>query len=179
MDTWWETNKEQLRQRAKETLAALSVEDKKQQSEYICQQLHQYINEYNTRAVFIPFGYEPNIFAFVQQLWEQNKTVLIPQLDGEQLRLAHYTHESVIAQWVYGEWIISNPVWHDWSLDVCLIPWLVFDKQWQRIGHGKWRYDRFLASHTCYRIGVWYKEIIRESIAHDKWDQQMHVVIAN
>jgi len=50
-----------LRTRAKQTLAALSPEDKKQQSERICQKLYAHINTYTSRAVFIPFGYEPDI----------------------------------------------------------------------------------------------------------------------
>ncbi len=178
MDTWWETNKEQLRQRAKNTLATLSAEEKKQQSEHIYQKLYEYIDKYNSRAVFIPFGYEPDIFPFVQHLWEQNKTVLIPQLDGEQLRLAHYTYESIREQWVYGEWVIQNPIWYEWALDVCLIPWLVFDRQWRRIGHGKWWYDRFLATNSCYRIGVGFAQIIVEKIPHDTHDQKMDTIIA-
>jgi len=71
-----------LRQRAKQTLAALSPEDKKQQSKIICNSLKKYSDQYNTWAVFIPFTYEPDIFPFVEQLRNQNKTVLIPQLDG-------------------------------------------------------------------------------------------------
>lgn len=177
MDTWWEISKDNLRQRAKQTLAILSAEDKKQQSDHICQQLCEYINGYNNRAAFIPFDYEPNIFPFVEKLRNQNKTVLIPQLDGEQLRLAYYKPESIITQWTYGEWIIENPVWYEWSIDVCLVPWLVFDKQWQRIGHGKWRYDRFLAKNNCYRIGIGFAQITVEKIPHDTHDQKMDAII--
>jgi len=179
MDISWETSKEQLRQRAKKTLASLSPEDKKKQSEYVCEKLYEYINTYNNRAVYLPFSYEPDIFSFVQQLREQQKVVLLPQLDGDTLRLAYYTRDSIIVQWTYGEWIIQNPVWYDWPVDVCLIPWLVFDSQWRRIGHGKWWYDRFLATNSCYRIGLWYKEIMKESIPHDHWDQKMDVIIAD
>ena len=178
MDTWWETNKEQLRSRAKQTLVALSLENKKQQNITICTALEKYLTKYKTWAVFIPFGYEPDIFPFVQQFWEQNKTVLVPQINDNWLRLAYYNADSIISEWIYGEWIIKNPVWYEWSIDVCLVPWLVFDRQWRRIGHGKWYYDKFLAKNTCYRIGVGYKEIMRENIPHDNFDQKMDTVIS-
>jgi 5-formyltetrahydrofolate cyclo-ligase len=102
----------------------------------------------------------------------------VPQIDGASLRLAYYNADSVISQWVYGEWIIKNPLWYDWSLDVCLIPWLAFDRQCNRLGHGKWYYDRFLAANTCFRIGVGYRESIIEKIPCDKWDQTMDIVIS-
>jgi 5-formyltetrahydrofolate cyclo-ligase len=178
MATWWEINKDQLRQRAKQTLAALSPEDKKQQSKIICNSLKKYSDQYNTWAVFIPFTYEPDIFPFVEQLRNQNKTVLIPQLDGNWLRLAHCQPDSIIIQWLYGEWIIDNPMWYQWALDVCLIPWLVFDRQWWRIGHGKWLYDRFLAINKSFRIGISYRETVIDQIPHDPHDQKMDVVIS-
>lgn len=169
--------KPQLRTRAKQTLAILSPEDKKQQSADVCNALEKHSDKYEIWAVFIPFTYEPNIFPFIEQLWQQQKNVLVPQIDGESLRLAYYNTDSVITQWSYGEWMIQNPVWYDWWFDVCLIPWLAFDRDGNRLGHGKWWYDRFLAKNNCYRIGVGYKEIMREIIPHDDFDQKMDLII--
>lgn len=177
MDTWWEINKEQLRSRAKRTLATLSPENKKQQSIAICSELQKYNNTYQTWAVFIPFSYEPDILLFVQQLWEQDKIVLVPQIDNDWLRLAYYDSNSVISQWIYGEWVIKDPIRHNWSIDVCLVPWLAFDNQWWRIGHGKGLYDTFLATNTCFRIGVTYQETIVDHVPHDIHDQQMDILI--
>gem|GEM_PF-4146678 len=42
--------------------------------------------------------YEPNIFPFVEELWEKQKTVLVPQIDGESLHLAYYNTDSVVTQ---------------------------------------------------------------------------------
>jgi len=169
--------KPEIRTRAKHTLAALSPVQKQQQSEHICKELYVHINTYTTRAVFIPFGYEPAIFPFVQQLWEHNKTVLLPQVHDDQLRLAHYSRDSIVIQWVHREWTIQDPVWYEWPLDVCLVPWLAFDTHWRRIGHGKWWYDRFLMTNGCYRIGVGFSQTKIPTIEHDSWDQKMDVVI--
>ena len=177
MDTWWEISKNQLRIQAKQILAAISSEDKKQQSNSICKRLEQQRNKYHIWAVFIPFMYEPNIFPFVEELWEKQKTVLVPQIDGESLHLAYYNTDSVVTQWIYGEWIIQNPVWYDGWLDVCLVPWLAFDRQGNRLGHGKWYYDRFLATNTCFRIGVGYNDSVVEKVPFDDLDQRMDVVI--
>jgi len=170
-------SKSQLRARANKQLATISPENKKQQSANICHTLEQYNNKYEIWAVFIPFVYEPNITSFIEQLWKQNKTVLVPQIDGDWLRLAYYNADSIITQWIYGEWIIQNPVWHQWLLDVCLVPWLAFDLQGNRLGHGKWYYDKFLAVNNCYRIGVCHKETIVENIPHNNLDQWMNLII--
>lgn len=180
MDIWWEINsrtKDQYRDRAKKTLAVLSPEDKKRQDASICTILKKYIQTYDTRAVFIPFGYEANISPFVQQLWQQNKTVLVPQIDEENLRLAVYTEQSIITQWAHKEWIIVDPQRYTWTLDVCLVPWLAFDDQWYRIGHGKWYYDKFLADNACFRIWICYAQSIVHHIPYEDHDQKMDAMV--
>ena len=177
MDTWWKTHKEQIRQQAKNTLAQLSSLEKKQQSDAICEQLDKYIDQYHSRAVFVPFSYEPNIQSFIQQLWGKNKVVLLPQIHNDTMQLAIYTPDSRISQGQYGEAIIQDVVLYEWALDVCLVPWLAFDRQWWRVGHGKWYYDRFLEANDCYRIGICYEQTKLSSIIHDIWDQKMDRVI--
>lgn len=177
MDTWWKINKQQLRQRAKQTLAALSPETKKQQSQVICSRLGKYIDQYNTRAVYIPFSYEPDISDFVQQLRDNKKTVLLPQIHNGIMQLALYKPNSVIVSWSYGEATIVDAKWYDWTVDVCLVPGLTFDKQWQRLGHGKWYYDKFLVTKKCYTVGISYIETLLENIPTDTRDQRMDMVL--
>jgi len=175
IDNKW--NKKDIRQQAKNTLAQLSSLEKKQQSDAICQQLDKYMNKYHSRAVFVPFSYEANIQPFIEQLWGKNKVVLLPQIHNDTMQLVLYKPNSSISLWQYGEAIIQDPVLYEWGLDVCLVPWLAFDKQWWRVGHGKWYYDRFLTANDCYRIGICYEQTKVWSIRHDIWDQKMDRVI--
>lgn len=177
MEIWWKPHKEHIRQQAKNTLATLSLVEKKEQNETICEKLTQYIDQYQNRSVFIPFSYEPDIQPFIQKLWEQNKVVLLPQIHEHTMQLALYTPDSLILQWQHGEAIIQDPIWYQWSPDVCLVPWLAFDTQWRRVWHGKWYYDRFLAANDCYRIGVGFLQTKIPTIKYDNWDQRMDEVI--
>lgn len=181
MDISWETHnrtKSQRRSRAKQQLTWLSAADKQSQSTHICEQLSQHLPDYSTRAVFFPFSYEPNISVFVQELWDNNKTVLVPQVHKDQMRLAIYAPGNIITTGTYGEAIIADPVWYDWDIDICLVPGLVFDIWWNRIGHGKWYYDRFLAENECFRIGICYSPTIVKQLPHEDHDQKVDIILS-
>jgi len=177
MDISWKTTKKKLRQRARQTLATLSLEAKNEQSQNICNILEQYIDQYDTRAVYVPFSYEPNIDFFVQKLRDHKKIVVLPQIQDGIMELAIYRPNSIITKWVHGEAKIENHVWYNWSLDVCLVPGLAFDKMWYRLGHGHGYYDRFFAYHRCFRIGVWFLQTLVSDIAIDNRDISMDVVL--
>ncbi|MFA6866477.1 MAG: 5-formyltetrahydrofolate cyclo-ligase [Clostridia bacterium] len=40
------------------------------------------------------------------------------------------------------------------DVDLAIVPMVAFDKNCNRVGHGKGYYDRFLAKHKCIKIGV-------------------------
>jgi 5-formyltetrahydrofolate cyclo-ligase len=87
-----------LRQRARQTLATLSLEAKNEQSQNICNILEQYIDQYDTRAVYVPFSYEPNIDFFVQKLRDHKKIVVLPQIQDGIMELAIYRPNSIITK---------------------------------------------------------------------------------
>ena len=83
---------------AKKELAALSVERKNTHSTTVCTRLHEYLHTYQSWAVFLPFDYEPNIFPFIQTLWNAGKIVVVPQVEKSSLQCAVYTPTSVLTQ---------------------------------------------------------------------------------
>jgi 5-formyltetrahydrofolate cyclo-ligase len=93
------------------------------------------------------------------------------------MQLTIYTPDSIITQWAHGEARIENPMWYEWPLNVCLVPGLVFDTHWYRIGHGYGYYDKFLDQHDCYCIGVWFHQTRILSIPSEQRDQKMDKII--
>lgn len=170
-------SKHERRLWAKEQLASLSEEEKNISSNSVCHKLNDSLEKYTSRAVFLPFAYEPNITAFIQTLRDAEKVVLVPQVEGIWMQCAVYTPTSILTQWSYGESIIQNPVWYTENIDVCLVPWLVFDTQGYRIGHGKWYYDQFLAKNNCMRIGICYPQVLVDSVPYEEYDVRVDVVV--
>ncbi len=69
---------------------------------------------------------------------------------------------------------------HEKNIDLFIIPWRAFSKDWKRIWRGKWYYDRFL-SQTLYKkskkLGFCYNFQILENIPTQKYDVDMDAII--
>lgn len=63
------------------------------------------------------------------------------------------------------------------QVDLAIIPGVAFDRQGNRLGHGKGFYDRLLPELDCPRIGVAYDGQIYDCLQTDVWDQKMDFVI--
>lgn len=65
------------------------------------------------------------------------------------------------------------------DLDVVLIPGLAFDRNCNRLGHGKGYYDRFLTkiSSNALKIGLAYSFQILEQVPKDSFDIKLDIVI--
>ena len=63
------------------------------------------------------------------------------------------------------------------TLDLIIVPGIVFDKRGYRIGYGKGYYDRYLLNKNIYKIGVTYKECYTDYIENDSHDIKMDMVL--
>ena len=65
------------------------------------------------------------------------------------------------------------------SIDLILVPGVVFDQHCHRIGRGGGYYDKFLASHPgAFKIGVCYSfQLKKHAIPHSLFDHKMNRVV--
>jgi 5-formyltetrahydrofolate cyclo-ligase len=88
--------KASLRKTMQNTLSQLSPSDVEIQSGLIGGQLRDRIDDRDVWSVFLPLSKEPQIQSFIEYLLELGKTVVVPQIFGEELVPVIYTSESVL-----------------------------------------------------------------------------------
>lgn len=62
------------------------------------------------------------------------------------------------------------------TIDVVLVPALVFDAAFHRLGYGKGYYDRLLKNLSCPSIGIGFEEQKIENLSPEPWDVPLHAV---
>ena len=123
--------------------------------------LLQQLPEIKRLHVFMPISKqnEPDTLSLIRELTNQNSNieVVIPKT-GEDGSLTHYLYSDK-TKIIKNSWGIPEPengeIVPEESLDLVVIPMIVFDKIGNRIGYGKGFYDRFLTKCTsnCIKIG--------------------------
>ena len=112
--------------------------------------------------------------------WSSTKTILLPRVDGEYLRLYRYSPTLM----VHGSYNISEPSMscQEYSIgdvDLAIIPAMAFDRKGHRLGRGKGFYDRLLATSSVMKIGVAFNSQIVRNVPADAFDIGMNMVITN
>lgn len=78
------------------TLSQLSSSDLKTQSDSIVRQLRDKVDDRDVWSVFLPLSKEPQIQPFIEYLLELGKTVVVPQISGDELMPVYYTFDVVL-----------------------------------------------------------------------------------
>lgn len=116
---------------------------------------------------------------FVEK-WYKSKTILLPCVDGDDLRLRQYTGADCMRE---GEQFgIGEPTGEEYtdleSVDAIIVPGVAFDKEGHRMGRGRGFYDRLLKSTpNAYKIGVCFDFQMVESVPVEPHDVMMDRVV--
>lgn len=122
---------------------------------------------------------EVQTHEFVEK-WHKEKVVLLPCVDGDELRLRQYTGADCMQK---GEQFgIGEPTGKEytdlWSIDAIIVPGVAFDKAGHRMGRGRGFYDRLLTSTpNAYKIGVCFDFQMVESVPVEPHDVMMDKVV--
>ena len=122
---------------------------------------------------------EVQTHAFVEK-WYKSKTILLPCVDGDDLRLRQYTGADCMRE---GEQFgIGEPTGEEYtdleSVDAIIVPGVAFDKEGHRMGRGRGFYDRLLTSTpNAYKIGVCFDFQMVESVPVEPHDVMMDRVV--
>ncbi len=107
------------------------------------------------------------------------KTVVFPRVEDDRLIL-HKVQS--VGDFTRGSYQIlepkkSNPIVDPKSVDVYIVPGIVFDKDGFRLGYGKGYYDRLLAGISAPKIGLAYAVQTVAEVAHTSYDVPVTTVV--
>ena len=178
-------NKIELRKHLKTKVDSISVEDKKEASKLICQQLMSIasVSLAETIFTFLPLHDEVSLLPAIQLWIDESRTVGIPLMGWEdnsmRFGLLSNLSETSLLETRHG---IKEPKERcplpNEIIDVILVPGVGFDPIGGRLGRGGGFYDRFLEqSRPPVVIGVCFDEQITAKVPSEEHDQLMTAVV--
>ncbi len=183
-------DKAEVRKQMREMKRTVPMEEKLRRSERILRRVEQLPQFQEARVVLMYWSMadEVQTHDFVER-WYREKTVLLPCVDGDDLRLRQYTGpECMVAGEQFG---IGEPAGRDrlgaagseeWTdlkaVDMIIVPGVAFDRQRNRMGRGRGFYDRMLKSTpNAVKVGIAYDFQLMDSIPTEPHDVKMDEVI--
>ena len=134
----------------------------------------------NARTVLVYWSMidEVHTHDFILRWWKQ-KTILLPAVDGDVLRLKVFTGMECLKN---GELMqIPEPVGPDFeaisSIDLIIVPGVAFDKNNYRMGRGRGFYDKLLANTATTTFGVCFDFQFVAEVPVEAHDKAMSWVI--
>ena len=111
--------------------------------------------------------------------WSGKKTIILPIVDGNRLRLAPFDGEQSLR--LNAALNLYEPQGDDYPLpqtiEVAIVPGIAFDRKLHRLGRGGGFYDRLLPQLKAYRIGVCFDFQMFDEIPSSAEDVAMDEVV--
>jgi len=174
-------SKSDIRRIMRERKRAVPPEEKLQRSKVILQQVELLPEFQEARVILLYWSMadEVQTHAFVEH-WYNEKTLLLPCVDGDELRLRQYTGpQCMVAGEQFG---IGEPTGDEWTdlnaVELIVVPGVAFDHKGNRMGRGRGFYDRMLKSTPrAVKVGVAYDFQMMDEIPVEEFDVAMNLVI--
>jgi len=171
-------NKKNLRIKYKEIRK--HIQDKEKQANIIFNKVIN-LEEYKQNDLvltYVSLKDEVDTIELIKYSLKIGKKVAVPKCEGYDIVFYYINSLEDLEERSFG--ILepkTNEVVSDFNNSICIIPGVVYDKQNNRIGHGRGFYDRFLEKYKGVKIGLTYKECICDKIDVDENDVKMDKVI--
>ena len=178
---WVRIRREQkaLRAIVEQRRRMMSAEEVSEQSALIVAQLEQMsaFRDAQTVLLYYPINNEVDLRPLLTKYAGQ-KTFLFPVTHRRSMEVRPYDGEDMMRKGRYG---VPEPQTETYkgSIDLILVPGVVFDHHCHRIGRGGGYYDKFLANYpSSMKIGVCYAfQLKKHSIPHSLRDHKMDRVV--
>ena len=174
--------KKELRKIVRAAKSAVPLEEKIRRSMPIMQQVEQLTSFRNANTVLLYWSMDDEVQThdFVNR-WYKEKTLLLPCVDGDELRLRQYTGPECMTQ---GEQFgIGEPTGPEYTdtdkIEMIIVPGVAFDHNKNRMGRGRGFYDRLLKSTpNAVKVGVAFSFQLFDTIPTEPFDVPMDEVIS-
>jgi 5-formyltetrahydrofolate cyclo-ligase len=174
-------DKAEVRKQIRDLKRAVPMEEKLRRSEFIMRRLEvlPLFTEAKVVLLYWSMADEVQTHDFVNR-WYQQNTLLLPCVDGDDLRLRQYTGPECLKegeQFGIGE--PTGPEFTDLnSVQMIIVPGVAFDRHNNRMGRGRGFYDRLLKSTpNAYKVGVAFNFQMVELVPTEEFDVPMNAVI--
>jgi len=173
--------KSELRKMVRAAKKAVSLDDKIMRSRGIMSQVEALGQFQKAKNVLLYWSMDDEVATheFVNR-WYKEKCVLLPCVDGDDLKLRQYTGpECLVAGPDFG---IGEPTGEEFTdldlVDMILVPGVAFDRHNNRMGRGRGFYDRLLKSTpNAYKVGVGFDFQLFDEIPVEAFDVPMDAVV--
>lgn len=174
--------KAEVRKMIRELKRAVPLEEKLRRSAGIMRKVEALPEFQQARVVLLYWSMadEVQTHAFVDK-WYKDKVLLLPCVDGDDLRLRQYTGpECMVAGEQFG---IGEPTGEEYKdldkVELIIVPGVAFDRQCNRMGRGRGFYDRLLKSTpNALKVGVAFDFQMLDTIPTEPFDVKMNHVIS-
>lgn len=123
-------------------------------------------------GLYVSLADEPCTEDFIAR-WAGRKQLFFPSTEGCDMVFREFTGE-----WHKGRFCSEATGDVCEALDMIIVPAVAFDPRGYRLGRGGGFYDRYLASHTVYNIGVCYPYALLSEVPTEPHDCKVDVVIS-
>ena len=110
--------------------------------------------------------------------WSRSKRVYLPVMQGDGLILKRFTDRNDLREARFG---VREPVTGETAgpgdVTLIIVPGVAFDRQGNRLGHGKGFYDRLLREPGILKAGVCFDYQMQERIPHEAHDVAMDLLV--
>ncbi|MDO4217852.1 MAG: 5-formyltetrahydrofolate cyclo-ligase [Bacteroidales bacterium] len=174
-------DKTECRKMVRAAKKAVPLEEKKQRSAQVMARVEALPQFQQARTVLLYWSMDDEVFThdFCNR-WYSSKCMLLPCVDGDDLRLRQYTGpECLQAGPQFGIGEPTGPEFTDLDrVEMIVVPGVAFDRQNNRIGRGRGFYDRLLKSTpNAYKVGVAFNFQLFDTIPVEPFDVPMDFVV--
>ncbi|HBJ76833.1 MAG TPA: 5-formyltetrahydrofolate cyclo-ligase [Porphyromonadaceae bacterium] len=172
--------KRMIREDMRKENALHSTEEREVISQRICSKIESiplYRCSQHT-LFFYPMKYEPDILSLLEKCSKEHSCYL-PRVKGEEIEIVLYRGKEYLQKGAFGIYEpMGEPIENLSILDCVLVPAVSFDKEGNRLGHGKGYYDRLLGrlSPSIF-IGVCFSWNLSLSIPKEQHDRKVKEVV--
>lgn len=175
-------DKKELRRQIRAAKALVTFDEKLERSQTVMKQVERLpqFAKADTILLYWSMDDEVQTHDFVNN-WYTEKTVLLPCVDGDDLKLRQYTGaECLRAGEQFG---IGEPVGPEFTeldrVQMIVVPGVAFDRQCNRMGRGRGFYDRLLKSTpNAFKVGVAFDFQLVDEVPVEAFDVKMDGVVA-
>jgi len=132
-------------------------------------------------AIFIPMEDEVDTIPLIEYCWKNKIVVTVPEIiqnHHERFVLRQWKKSDHLYETKHGIFHPKNSKVYDLSeADAIFVPGLAFTKEGVRLGRGMGFYDRLLSQYKGRKIGLCFKEQVKESLPSDQRDITVDKVV--
>ncbi len=176
-------SKTDLRSEMKNKRSLLEAAQIRQASLTIAMRLNDLLPVQKARTImgYAAMKNEVDLESFYQQMLQSGKTILLPRVEGDQIKPVQWRGWQDIQVSSFG---VREPLGQEFpasEIDVVLVPGLAFDPGGYRAGYGRGYYDRFLPTlrPNAFKCGICYEfQVVESTFPHDR-DVPVHWIVTD